>query len=146
MTRTNTAEGTSTAIDPMSSAWRSEVVVGRLRTNGLVSLDAPYCRETEASVLVTKPIRFDGRNLFLNIDSAGPGSVQLELRRSSDPQHSMALLTSVPLSANGVAVLVYWNGSATSAGNASAIAAFAGESMRLTIRMQAASLYSLRFA
>ena len=69
----------------------------------------------------------------------------MEARRSADPEGSPPLLASVPLSANGVDVLVYWDGSATSAGNATAIAALEGKLVVLTIKMQAASLYSLRF-
>jgi hypothetical protein len=119
--------------------------VGRLRLNGLVSLNAPYCRESEAAVLVTKPLKFTGQSLFLNLNSAGPGSVVVEVRRAVQQPDSEPLLTSVALSANGVELPVFWSGSATSGGNATAIGALAGEPVVLTVKMQAASLYSLRF-
>ena len=57
ITRSNNAEGVSFSLDPSSSNWKSEIAMGRLRRNGLVSLSAPYSRETDAmassSVLTT---------------------------------------------------------------------------------------------
>ena len=82
----------------------------------------------------------------LNVGSSGPGSVQVEARRRADPEGSPLLLASVPLSANGVDMLVCWGGSVTSTSNATAIAALEGELAVLTIKMQAASLCSLRYA
>ena len=145
VSRANTAEGINPTIDPLADAWLSDVAVGRLRVNGLVSLDAPYCRQSEAAVLVTKQLKFSGSSLFLNVNSAGPGSVVVEVRRAAQPLSAAPVLTSVALNANGVESLVFWSGTATSAGNATAIGALAGEAVVLTLKMQAASLYSLRF-
>ena len=149
VTRTNTAEGPSVSIDALSTSqgrgWESEVAVGRLRAQGLVSLDAPYVAQSEAAVLVTVPLVFTGSRLYLNLDSSGPGSLVVEARLASQSQASAPALTSVPLSANGVELLVLWGGDASSAGNASAIESLRGEAVVLTLRMQACSLYALRF-
>jgi hypothetical protein len=149
VSRSNVAEGPGVSIDPLATrqghGWMSEIAVGRLRAQGLVSLDAPYVEENAAAVLVTVPLHFSGERLYVNLNSAGPGSFLVEVRRSNEPQTSAALLTSVPLSANGVELLVFWDGNATSSGNASAIARFRGEPIVLTLRMQACSLYALRF-
>ena len=120
-------------------------VADRLRVNGLVSLDAPYLREADAAVLVTKPLIFRGHTLFLNLDSAGPGSLAIEVRRADQPSDAPAELQSVPLSANGVDLLVMWGGSPESAGSSTMIEKLSGVPVVLTLRMQACSLFGLRF-
>ena len=88
VTRSNNAEGVSFSLDPASSTWQSEIAMGRLRRNGLVSLSAPYSRESEAAVLTTRPLVFAGRRLLLNLDASGGGSLVVQVVRVL----SMALL------------------------------------------------------
>ena len=52
----------------------------------------------------------------------------------------------MPLVANCVGCEVMWGGSPSSAGNATAVGAYAGVPVALSLRMQACELYSLRFA
>ena len=158
VTRGNAGESISYAIDPAASTWKSEIAMGRLRRNGLVSVSAPYSRGADAAVLVTRPLVFAGRRLLLNLDAGGGGSVVVEMRRAADTRTDGAagfrrddalpppLLTSVPLVANCVECEVMWGGSPSSAGNATAVAAYAGVPVVLSLRMQACELYSLRFA
>ena len=56
-----------------------------------------------------------------------------------------AELQSVPLSANGVDLLVMWGGTPESAGSSTAIGKLSGVPVVLTLRMQACSLFGLRF-
>ena len=152
VTRSNAAEGTSFAIDPASSSWRSEIAMGRLRRNGLISLSVPYSRETDAALLVTKPLIFSGQRLYLNLDASGGDSLVVEVfyhsvHQAGREQLPPPLLESVPLTVNCVDCQVMWGGSPTYAGNATAIGAYAkGEPVVLRMRMQNCELYSLRFA
>eukprot|EP01043_Picozoa_sp_COSAG02_P107806 COSAG02_NODE_43828_length_371_cov_0.941176_1_plen_81_part_00 len=57
----------------------------------------------------------------------------------------IALLTSEPLTHNGVELEVLWHGAAKSGGNATACGAFAGTPVRLTLRMRDCSIYSFQF-
>ena len=151
VTRGNSAEGISFAIDPASSSWQSEIAMGRLRRNGLVSLSAAYSRESDAAVLVTRPLVFTGRRLFLNLDAGGGGSLVIEVHWATPRTVGRApprpLLTSVPVTVNCVDCPVLWGGTATTPGNATAIGEYAaGEAVVLRMRMQECELYSLRFS
>ena len=145
VTRTNAAEGTSLALDPLAIKWDSDIAIGRLRRHGLVSLDAPYSRWVEAATVTTKPLIFQGRRLVLNLNSAGGGALTVQLRLAGDGQARPPRLQSVPLVTNSVRATVLWNGDATTPGNATAVAAFSGVPVVLTIRMQACQLYTLQF-
>jgi hypothetical protein len=145
LTRSNVAEGLSYAIDPSAHEWRSEIVMGRMRRNGLLSLDAPYSRESEASTLTTHPLRFQGRRLLVNLDAGGGGSLYVEVFRAGALTGS-PLLRSVPLVANGVALETQWGGTLSKFANATAIGALSGVPIVLRLIMQDCSLYSLRFA
>ncbi len=146
--RTNVAElsrntHNGPTLDPLARQWRSEIGVGRLRLNGLVSLDAPYL---SGATLTTRPFIFTGRRLLLNVDAGGGGSVAVKLHRATDGDNRrIALLTSEPLTHNGVELEVLWHGAAKSGGNATACGAFAGTPVRLTLRMRDCSIYSFQF-
>lgn len=142
VTRSNVAEGTGLAIDAAASphAWLSEIAVGRLRVDGLVSMNAGYSRARDAATLRTKPLIFHGRRLILNVDSSGGGSVAIQLVSA---QNGKVLLTSVPISASGVHEEVLWGGSTTDPGNASALSQWAGVPVRLVMRLQECKLFSI---
>ena len=64
VTGDNVAEWVEATVDPQSTnGWQSEIAVGRLRLNGLVSLDAGYSTEDDAAILVTKPLIFAGQRM-----------------------------------------------------------------------------------
>ena len=135
-------------LDPLASQWQSEIGVGRLRLNGLVSLDAPYL---SAATLITKPFIFTGRRLLVNANAGGGGSLTLELYRASagdnnsSDHRSTPLLTSVPLTHNGVKLEVQWDRTPRTRGNASACGEFAGIPVRMTMRLRDCSIYSFQF-
>eukprot|EP01051_Picozoa_sp_SAG22_P025931 SAG22_NODE_7928_length_697_cov_0.591973_1_plen_116_part_00 len=105
---------------------------------GLVSLDAPYCAAQDAAMLCTKPL--------LNLYAGGGGSLVVEVRRAGAGEAGPALLTSAPLTHNGVELEALWGETAAWPGNATAIGELAGAPVVLTMRMQACSLYGFRFA
>ena len=146
VTRSNSAEGVSYALDPQTSSWLSEIAISKLRHNGLVSLDAPYSSASDAALLQTRPLVFSGTRLLLNLDSSGGGSLSVEVRHAESSGEWPALLSSMPISANGVELEVFWNGTPTSGGNATAVAAFEGVPIVLTMHMMDCELYSFRFA
>jgi hypothetical protein len=141
VTRSNVAEGVLLAIDGSSHAWESEVTVGKMRVDGMVSMDAPYSRAQDAAVLRTRPLVFHGRRLELNVDANGGGSVLIELL---DAHTDRLLLTSVPLSASGVHEEVTWvGGSPYQPNNESALSQWAGVPVRMVLHLQECKLYSL---
>ena len=141
--RTNVAEGPTIALDPQAQhGWEGEMGVGRLRLNGLMSLDAPYLSD---AVLTTKDFVFAGHRLLLNVNAAGGGSLVVEVHRADAPPGAPALLTSVPLTRNGVELEALWGATPTRAGNATAVGRLAGQPVRLVMRMRDCELYSFRY-
>ena len=140
---------TGPSIDPKSphGEWEAEIGVGRLRLNGLVSLDAPYTDPAGAAVLTTKPIVYQGSKLLINLDAGGGGSLFVQVYR---PNKTEPLLTSNFLVHNGVDLEVaFVSGAAWGGGrvaNKTAVADLAGTPVVLVLRMQDCKLYGLRFA
>jgi hypothetical protein len=152
VTKANVDEYSGLSIDPKSphGEWEAEIAVGKLRLNGLVSLDAGYTSSANAAMLTTKPFIFAGRRLLLNLDASGGGSlfIQLHLAAEFPATPRSALLTSNYLVHNGVDLEVeFWNGGdAPGAVNSTAIASLAGTPVVMVMRMQDCRLYGLRFA
>jgi hypothetical protein len=148
VSRANTDEYSGPSIDPKSphGEWEAEIGVGRLRLNGLVSLDSPYTDPAGAAVLTTKPIIFQGAKLFINLDAGGGGSLVVQVFTPGDTK---PLLTSNFLVHNGVDLEVaFASGEAWGGGrpvNTTAIAQLAGKPVVLALRMQDCKLYGLRF-
>jgi hypothetical protein len=155
VTRSNVDEGMhegvySGWVDPKSPGglWQSDIAVGKLRLNGLVSLDAKYSSAENAATLKTKPFKFAGQRLFVNIDASGGGSLVVEARHAGkDGEEGPALLTSAPLVYNGVALEVLWSvgGNTSWGGNATLVAALAGVPIVLTMRLQDCHIYGFQF-
>jgi hypothetical protein len=150
VTRSNTDEYSGPSIDPKSphGEWDAEIGVGRLRLNGLVSLDAPYTDPAGAAVLTTKPIIYQGATLLLNLDAGGGGSLFVQVF-TSEADTTEPLLTSNFLVHNGVDLeVVFVNGAVWGGGrhiNTTAIAQLAGTPVVLVLRMQDCKLYGLQF-
>ena len=150
VTRTNTGEYSRAPIDAQSPGgqWLSEIAVGRLRRDGLVSLDAGYTSMSEASVLRTKPFVFTGRRLLVNMDPGGGGSLTIVVREHDAA--GLVLLTSVPLVYNGIDLPVLFGGDGRSPlrggdATAEAIAKFAGVPIQLTVVLRDCRFYGFRF-
>ena len=155
VTRSNVDEYSGLSIDPKSphGEWEAEIAMGKLRVDGLVSLDAAYTSAEDAAVLMTKPFVFAGRRLLLNLDASGGGSLFIELyvggTEATASGSAPPLLTSKYLVHNGADLEVeFLNGGGAGPGavNTTAIASLAGTPIVLVMRMQDCRLYGLRFA
>jgi len=106
-----------------------------LRLDGFVSVQAPM----SGGELVTKPVRFIGRQLRLNFSTSAAGSVRVELQdEAGRPLPGFALEDCPPLFGDSVERPVSWR-SGTDVG------ALAGQAIRLRIVLQDADLYAYQF-
>jgi hypothetical protein len=106
-----------------------------LRTDGFVSVRAGA---TEGELL-TKPVRFAGRELLLNLSTSAAGSVRVEVQHADGtPVAGFALADCPPIVGDAVEQAVHWSGNAD-------LNSLAGKPVRLRFVMREADLYSLRF-
>ncbi len=107
----------------------------RQRLDGFISLDAG----PEGGELVTPLLVFEGNRLNLNIDCGALGEAGVELQDESDsPIPGFTEHDSVSVDRNGVAQQVWWH-------NEPDVRAFAGQPVRLRIKMRSAKLYAFQF-
>jgi hypothetical protein len=133
-------------VDPKSPSQQSEgtIAVGRLRLDGLFSLDAPYSSAADAAVLETKPFIYSGSQLILNLD-ANSGSVVVSVFVSGGDDE-LPVLVSAPLVHSDVDQAVrFLNRPNSTSLNVTGIAALSGTPIWLRLRMQSCQLYSFRF-
>ena len=108
---------------------------GTLRTDGFVSVNAPYT----GGELVTRPLRFEGSELVLNYATSAAGSVRVELHDAEGhPLPGYSLPEGVELYGDEIERVVSWEGGAD-------LSQVAGQPVRLRFVMKDADLYSLRF-
>ena len=118
-----------------SGASGSTVRRYTLRLDGFVSVQAPM----SGGELVTKPVRFTGRQLRLNFSTSAAGSVRVELQdEAGRPLPGFSLEDCPPLFGDSVERPVSWR-SGTDVG------ALAGQAVRLRIVLQDADVYAYQF-
>jgi hypothetical protein len=102
-----------------------------LRRDGFASMDAGE----EEGVLTTRPVRFGGKHLFVNV-AAGQGRLEAEVLDERDqPVPPFTRSNCVPISADKTLAPVTWNG----AGDLSALA---GRPIKLRFHLRKGALYS----
>ena len=107
-----------------------------LRIDGFVSLTAPL----EGGELVTKPIRFEGNRLSLNVSTSAAGSVRVEIEDADGkPLPGYSLEDAHPLYGDSLDLKAAWKGRETDVGS------LAGSTVRLRFRVEDADVYSYRF-
>ena len=106
-----------------------------LRTDGFASVNAPY----QGGELLTKPLRFSGKNLVVNFATSAPGGLRFEVQdQEGKPIPRYALEESIEVIGNEIERVVSWKSGAD-------LSQLAGKAVRLRVVMKDADLYSLRF-
>jgi len=106
------------------------------RLDGFVSVDAAYT----GGSFTTKPLRFAGNRLILNLDTGATGFAQVGfVDDTGAPIPGFTVDDCVYLNGSGVAQEVEWLGKGKD------VSALAGKVVRLVVRMRGSSLYALQF-
>ncbi len=106
-----------------------------LRIDGFASVHAG----TKVGEMVTRPLRFTGKELALNYTTSAGGSVRVEIQDASGkPIPGFSLADSRPHIGDAIEQPVSWK----TGGDVSALA---GQPVRLRFVMQDAGLFALRF-
>jgi hypothetical protein len=107
-----------------------------LRIDGFVSLHAPLI----GGELVTRPIKFTGKRLVLNVSTSAAGSVRVEIQNDDgQPLPGYALADCHAVYGDDLARTVAWQGDPD-------LGALAGQSVRLRFEVKDADLYAWQFA
>ena len=113
-----------------------------LRTDGFVSLNAPY----SGGEFVTRPLRFSGSELVLNYATSAAGSIRVEIQDAKgNPLPGFALEESPLIWGDEIEHTVRWKRTHAKATSDKPLARIAGKPIRLRFVMKDADLYSLRF-
>lgn len=99
------------------------------RVDGFVSVHSG----TSGGALLTKPLRFDGKKLELNVATGKSGSVQVELQTKDGKT-----IQSESINGDSINQIVKWK-------NGANVSDLAGKPVRLKFTLKDADLYSLRF-
>ncbi len=107
-----------------------------MRIDGFVSAYAPF----SGGEFVTKPLIFDGGNLTLNVETSGPGSVQVEIQEADGtPIDGYTLDECPPIFCDDLRHTVRWE---YEGGD---VRALAGKPVRLRFALKDADLYAFQF-
>jgi hypothetical protein len=106
-----------------------------LRTDGFASVNAPY----RGGELLTKPLKFSGRELVINFATSAAGGVKVELQDAAGkPLPGFTLSDAREQIGDDIERVVRWE-------SGSDLSRLAGQTIRLRFVMKDADLYSLRF-
>lgn len=106
-----------------------------LRLDGFGALHAGYA----GGEMVTKPVRFSGRQLEINYATSAAGSVRVEIQdETGKPLPGFALADSREIIGDQIARTVSWNGGTD-------VSALAGKTLKLRFVLKDADLFSFRF-
>ena len=106
-----------------------------MRLDGFISVNAGY----EKGEFVTKPLKFDGRELEINHSTAGAGEIRVEIQDSDGkPVPGFTLKDCDPIKGDAIDEVVAWKGNGD-------VSRLAGKPVKLRFVMNEADLYSIRF-
>ena len=107
-----------------------------IRIDGFVSLAAPLA----GGELVTRPLRFEGNQLSLNLSTSAAGSVQVEIQDlAGNPIPGYTLAEAHELYGDSLSLAAAWKGKETDVGS------LVGTPVRLRFVVRDADLYSYQF-
>ena len=108
---------------------------GVLRTDGFVSVNAPYA----GGELLTKPLIFEGDKLVVNYTTSVAGGLRVEIQDANgQPIDGYRLSECVEMFGDEIERVVRWE-------NGSDVGSLAGRAVRLRFVMAAADLYAIQF-
>ncbi len=108
---------------------------GALRTDGFVSVNAPYV----GGELLTKPLIFEGDKLIVNYATSVAGGLRVEIQDAEgQPIDGYRLAQCVEIFGDEIERVVRWE-------NGSDVGSLAGRAVRLHFVMAAADLYAIQF-
>ncbi|MFO8079146.1 MAG: hypothetical protein R6V07_02465 [Armatimonadota bacterium] len=111
------------------------MVRGTVRTDGFVSVNAPYA----GGEFVTKPLTFEGGRLVLNASTSAAGSIRVEMQdEQGRPLPGMSLADCPEIYGDGLELEVGWPATTR-------LPRWEGVPVRLRFVMKDADLYALRF-
>lgn len=106
-----------------------------LRADGFASVHAPY----GGGELLTKPLRFTGKELALNVSTSAAGGVRVELQdEHGAPIPGFALEDCLEIIGDEIEHTVAWKDGAD-------LSELAGKTVRLRVALKDSDLYALRF-
>jgi hypothetical protein len=117
-------------------------VIHRLvqRVDGFVSADAPYT----GGMLTTKPLRFAGNRLVLNVDTDAAGYAQVGfVDEQGAPIPGFSVDECVYVNGDAIDYEVEWLGKGEKV--MKDVSALAGRTVQIVVRMRGTSLYALQF-
>jgi hypothetical protein len=115
--------------------WLSGISRATLRLDGFVSIEAGI----EQGHFITPPIRFSGKQLQLNVDAGGGGSVVVTiLDNQSRPITGFSGDQAIAVNGNSVRMPVRWKGGSDLSG-------LIGKTVRLRFDMKNCHLYAFQF-
>jgi hypothetical protein len=107
----------------------------KLRLDGFVSLDANYA----GGEFSTPPIVYSGRQLTLNLDASGGGSLRVEIQAESGlAMEGFSAHDCDPINGSFIGKAVSWRGKTD-------LSAMAGKAVRLRFVMNDTKLYAFKF-
>jgi hypothetical protein len=105
------------------------------RLDGFVSADAPY----QGGEFTTPLLRFEGKNLQLNVDTSALGQVQVEILDANDcPIEGYSLQEADLIQGNFINKTVSWGGTKD-------LSSLIGQDVKIHFVMKSAKLYSFQF-
>ena len=108
---------------------------GTLRTDGFVSVNAPYA----GGEFLTKPLIFEGDKLVVNYTTSVAGGLRVEIQDANgQPIDGYRLSECVEIFGDEIERVVRWE-------NGSDVGSLAGRAVRLRFVMAAADLYAIQF-
>jgi hypothetical protein len=118
-----------------SNAPTSDLRRFTLRLDGFASVQAPM----SGGELLTKPLRFQGKQLSLNIATSAAGSLKVEIQDDrGNPLPGFTLDDCLPVFGDTVERTVTWK-------NGSVVSSLSGKTVRLRFVLEDAGLFSFQF-
>ena len=107
-----------------------------MRIDGFVSVNAPY----KGGEMITKPLKFDGKNLVINYSTSATGSVKVEVMDEAGKPISGFTLDECPeIYGDEIKKVVEWK-------SGSDLSKLSRNPIRLRFILKDADLYSIKFS